>query len=240
MKKSAATALLGWMAVFSGALLLQATDMLACTSFSAQQGEIRVFGRSYDWYMGEVMAFIGPRHRTRIADPPPDVNSPDAQNPAIWTSKYGNISFGMSPVNVTIGMNEAGLIVSSNSLEVTEYERPDSRPSVNSAQWIAYLLDNFSSVDEVIASTAKVRIRQYSKSVSHYNGSIYLVADKSGNTAVIEFRNAHMQCYKNARLITNSIYSVANAYAGSLGNSFDSLERFFRVKTYLADFKPNS
>ena len=59
------------------------------------------------------------------------------------------------------GMNEAGLVVETMMLEETEYPSPDSRPGIEILQWIQYQLDNFSTIEEVIASHSQIRIREY-------------------------------------------------------------------------------
>jgi len=47
------------------------------------------------------------------------------------------------------GMNEAGLIVETMVLEDTQYPSPDSRPEVETLQWVQYQLDNFSTIEAV-------------------------------------------------------------------------------------------
>ena len=75
------------------------------------------------------------------------------------------------------GVNEAGLVMSTMSLNQTQLPRPDARPVLDSGNWIQYLLDTCATVDEVLATDDVVR----NLTVDHY-----LVADRSGGSAVIE------------------------------------------------------
>ncbi len=54
----------------------------------------------------------------------------------------------------------------------------DERPALHSPHWMQYMLDNCSSVKEVVAADSQVRIFE---TVDHY-----LVADRTGDCAVIE------------------------------------------------------
>jgi hypothetical protein len=76
-------------------------------------------------------------------------------------------------------MNEAGLAVSPMFLDETQSPDPDARPPLVSPLWIQYQLDTCATLEEVMANDARVRIAD---AVDHY-----LVCDKSGACAVVEF-----------------------------------------------------
>ncbi len=136
---------------------------------------------------------------------------PGEQNPASWVSKYGSITFNQIGREYPFGgMNEAGLVVEQMWLDATEYPEPDSRPVVGELQWIQYQLDNFSSVAEVIASDSLVRICSGGATLH------YLVCDREGNAATIEFIEGRMIAHTGeelpARVLTNSTYAECLGY----------------------------
>jgi choloylglycine hydrolase len=72
-------------------------------------------------------------------------------------------------------------------------------------QWLQYQLDNFGTVEEVIASDLKIRISPNNPPLH------YLTADASGHVATIEFLNGKMVVHQGKDLpfpvFTNNTYS---------------------------------
>ena len=60
-------------------------EAAACTTFCYADGGTLVFGRNYDWNIGDGMVLVNKRSVTKraLVDPAP----------AAWTSKYGSITF---------------------------------------------------------------------------------------------------------------------------------------------------
>ncbi|HJO94261.1 MAG TPA: linear amide C-N hydrolase [Victivallales bacterium] len=107
---------------------------------------------------------------------------PWENKPLHWVSKYNSVTQSPFSINFPLtGMNEKGLCIGETTLRETEYPKKDSRPAIGTFQWIQYQLDTAATVKEVIQSISKVRIAQ--------NGfaNMFIVADKEGNSAVIEF-----------------------------------------------------
>ena len=78
------------------------------------------------------------------------------------------------------GLNQAGVVIELMWLDDTEYPARDQRSPLTVLEWIQYQLDTAASVADVIASDARVRIQ--GQTPLHY-----LVGDRSGGTATIEF-----------------------------------------------------
>ncbi|HUI94049.1 MAG TPA: linear amide C-N hydrolase [Chitinivibrionales bacterium] len=216
-------------------LALAATNLQlnACTVFCIQKGDQPVVGRNYDWGFNECIVFINKSGLSKTAFAYYG-EAPD--NPAQWLSRYGSATFCQyGRENGFAGMNEAGLVVNGLYLSEAQYPAPDARKSVSMDQWIQYQLDNFSTVDEVVASDKTIRIRQPSGDYSRVH---FFVTDKSGATAVIEHLNGVMVCHTGAGLpyaaLTNDTYDNSLAYL-SKGltdtASTGSLDRFFRAAT---------
>jgi penicillin V acylase-like amidase (Ntn superfamily) len=125
-------------------------------------------------------------------------------NIARWTSKYASVTFTVAGYQLAwAGMNENGLVMSTMSLPGTQNPEADERPALHSPHWMQYMLDNCGSVKEVIAADSQVRIFE---TVDHY-----LVADRTGDCAVIEFLKGTMIVHNGqelpASVLTNSTYS---------------------------------
>src|SRR5437667_8641271 len=152
-------------------LCLFLNQTFACTTFClVGKGEV-LFGRNYDWTIGDALVLVNKRGVAKTA------TIGDSANPAKWVSKYGSVTFNQyGRENPTGGMNEIGLVVEEMWLDETEYPKDDSRPTVGTQEWIQYLLDNSATTTEAVKSAERVRIVTDVK--VHY-----LVSDKAGNTA---------------------------------------------------------
>src|SRR5687767_15219208 len=145
------------------------SEALACTTFCLKnKGEV-LFGKNYDWMIGDGLVFINKRGVSKV--------SSEEESPARWVSKYGSVTFNQygweSPSG---GMNEAGLVIELMWLDDTKYPSPDLRPAIDVLEWIQFNLDTAATTAEVIANSEKVRIA--SRINLHY-----LVNDKQGNAA---------------------------------------------------------
>ena len=121
---------------------------------------------------------------------------------AEWVSNYASVTFNFVGYHFPWGgMNEEGLVMSTMALPQTVYPPPDHRPVVDSGFWLQYILDTCATVDDVIASDAMVR----NITVDHY-----LVADRNGASAVIEYIDGELVVHTGEDLpvsvLTNWFY----------------------------------
>lgn len=201
--------------------LLTALPVDACTTFIIDDDEHLVFGRNLDWFVENGMITVNQRGIVKAALIfPPDT-------PAVWVSKYGSVTFNQVGKELPYGgINEAGLIVENLTMLATEYPPADERPAANEVQWIQYQLDNFETVEQVIAGNEKIRIGQNSTQLH------YMVCDRFGHAAAIEFLHGKMKAYTGdkmpVRVLTNSTYEQSLDYLGEPDSSeYDfSLVRF--------------
>jgi penicillin V acylase-like amidase (Ntn superfamily) len=194
-------------------LLFIAGDAIACTTFCFMDKGAWVYGRNYDWYIEHCLIMVNKRGVLKTAL--------TQDNPAQWTARYGSITFNQYGREFPLGgMNEAGLVIEVMWLEYTEYPHPDSRKAVSDLQWVQYQLDNCSTVDEVIASNDVVRITVRRATPLHF-----LVCDRSGKAAAIEFLGGKMVVHTGeelpATVLTNNTYS----YSLRLYEAFDGDEK---------------
>ena len=139
-------------------------------------------------------------------------------------------------------MNETGLVVEIMALNTTEYPKPDSRPSIMAGPWVQYQLDNFRTVEEVIASDSQLRITPESAKLH------FLVSDSIGNCAVIEFIDGKMVYYTRetmpVKALTNSKYARNIKFweKGKLpkNDPYRSVHRFVSTANMLKNYDPKT
>ncbi len=169
-----------------------------CTSFCVDNGGYCVFGANQDNTIDAGLLFVNKRHVLKTAWDPST-----SGEYARWISKYGSVTVVHAGYQLAwAGMNEAGLMISTMALGATRNPVPDERPPLASSFWAQYQLDNHSTVEEVLASEAQVRI---AGTVDHY-----LVCDRKGDCATIEFLEGEMVYHTGESLpvkaLANSIY----------------------------------
>lgn len=195
----------------------------ACTTFCLKnKGEV-LFGKNYDWMIGDGMIFVNKRGVSK--------EGTDRTNAAKWVSKYGSVTFNQyGRENPSGGMNEAGLAIELMWLDGTQYPKAEGLPAVDVLEWIQYNLDNYASVDEVIRNGETTRIVSDVK--LHY-----LVNDKEGNAATIEFLEGKFVAHTGNTLpvstLTNDTYARSVDFAkktdAAKAQGPGSLERFTRA-----------
>lgn len=170
-----------------------------CTSLCLDNGDHCVFGTNMDHAEVKVsQVFVNKRNVLKTG-----WESGTTGERLRWISKYGSVTINMAGYQLVWGgMNEAGLMISTMSLIETLEPKPDERPPLPSALWVQYLLDNYSTIEEVIASETLVRVKD---ARDHY-----LICDRTGACAVIEFLDGRMVAYRGATLpvkaLANSTY----------------------------------
>jgi|SRR5215510_8170686 len=179
------------------------------------------------------MLVVNKRGVERVSDHDP---GPEA---ARWTSKYGSVTFNQYGRDLPSGgMNEAGLVIELMWAEGSKYPRPDARPAVGCLEWIQYQLDTARTVAEVIESDARVR-------VSADTPLHYLVADREGGVATVEFVGGKLVTHTGATLpfpvLANDLYSDALRFAAKTPSppaDSRSSSRFLRAAERVKSYRP--
>ena len=215
-------------------------DGRSCTSFCLEDNGHAVFGSNYDNDIPDGMVFINKRGVIKSGFMPGTTGQV-----ARWTSKYASVTFTVVGHQLAwAGMNEKGLVMSTMALGETQNPSLDERAPLHSPHWMQYMLDNCSSVTDIVAADSLVRIFE---TVDHY-----LVSDGTGDCAVIEFLNGQMVMHAGHSLpvaaLTNSTYSVSvdlldgGTKGSSVGNGVQnvtgSLRRFLTAAERVKAFEP--
>lgn len=218
---------------FSFLACLFINPTFACTTFCLKGKGENLFGRNYDWMIGDGIVFVNKRNVQKVS------TTEDAGNPAKWTSKYGSVTFNQyGRENPMGGMNEAGLVVELMWLDDTVYPKADKRPTVDVLEWIQYQLDTAATVAEVLKNTEALRVTSDIK--IHY-----LINDKDGNTATIEFLDGKLVAHTGDKLavstLTNDTYEKSLDFTEKTplekAKTDGSLDRFARASQKTKEFQ---
>lgn len=219
----------------------------ACSvAFWNNNSKAKVVARSMDLYTSDMpLIQVNPAGMER--------KSTIGKKPLTWTSKYGSIVVtAFHTDTASDGMNEHGLNAHLLYLDGTKYpvENPDMA-SLSNAQWAQYILDNFKTVKEALAS-----MDQYQVLASKVHGRewpIHIsIEDPSGDSAIIEFIDGKALVHhgKQYTTMTNEpAYNIQlenvkkyKLFGGKLPlpGDVDPLSRFVRIASFLKTLpKPN-
>lgn len=202
-------------AFFLIANALASETSMACTAFTLINSGKVIVAKSYDWFRGFEHGAV---FTNRVGLQKYAASLTEGGHRARWTSKHGSVvltQFGKGfPVS---GMNTEGLVVEMLQLKKTRYEKhAKDRPFINESQWSQYQLDNYKSVDEVVAHLHDLHVDGL------YTGIHYFVADRSGKTAIVEFVKGQTHVYVDETLplavLSNHPYPDLLAYAEKNGH----------------------
>ncbi|MDP9193600.1 MAG: linear amide C-N hydrolase [Acidobacteriota bacterium] len=206
-------------------VLVVVPTTLACTTFCIARNGEAIFGRNYDFEIGQGYVMTNRRGLMKTS----------MAGSLRWMSRYASVTFNQWGREFPMdGMNEAGLVVALMWLDGSVYPQ-DERPPLRVLEWIQYNLDNHATVAELLAHIGETRIA--GGTPLHY-----LVADASGDAATIEFLNGELVVHRGASLpsavLANDTYASSlshlHKFSGFGGtrpvpNSASSLDRFARA-----------
>lgn len=176
----------------------------ACTRVVYKGPENTVLtARSMDWKED-------PRSNIWIFPRGMERNGEVGRNPLTWRSKYGSVVTAAYDIASTDGMNEAGLVANLLWLAESVYPEWDgSKPGLSIAAWVQYVLDNFATVDEVVAVMKRGDFEVVSDMMPDGSrmATLHLsVSDASGDSAIFEFLDGRLTVHHSPsyRVMTNS------------------------------------
>ena len=183
----------------------------ACTRiFANDKGGPMLVARSMDWAATtEPVLTVFPRGLARDggrAGPMIVV----ADNPARWTSQYGSVVTTIYGIGTADGINERGLAAHMLYFPPADYgPRDPAKPGVQAALWAQYALDNAATVEEALASLAKIQVVKVEIEVhgQTQRGTVHLaLEDATGDSAILEYLDGKLVVHhgREFRVMTNA------------------------------------
>jgi choloylglycine hydrolase len=165
-----------------------------------------------------------------------------------WTSKHGSVVASIYEGGSADGMNEKGLVANLLYLAESEYTpKGDTRPALIISSWAQYMLDNFATVEEVVADARKEAYRMVNVAAPNgVAGNVHLsLSDASGDSAIFEYIAGKLVIHhgRQFQVMTNSpIYDkqlALNEYWKQVGGDVmlpgtnRAADRFARASHYI-------
>lgn len=197
-----------------GTLLLLTTlvqSIYPCSSFVLKNGKTVLLGKNFDWTFDNGYIIKNLKNTTKVA------YCTHNGTPASWTSTYGSITFNQNGKEMPYGgMNEKGLVVEMLWLDDTRFNISDNKTYLNELEWIQYQLDNFQTIDEVVANIERIKIYPIKGKIH------YILADNNGKSVIIEYLDGKPKIYEkeanSCQAITNKSVVFSEKYIDNLQN----------------------
>jgi choloylglycine hydrolase len=128
-----------------------------------------------------------------------------AENPAIWTSKYGSMVTTIYGIGTADGLNEKGLGVHMLYLNATDFgKRNVKKPGIQAGLWAQAVLDNAATVKEALAFLKTVQIVM-TEAHGHQANVHMAIEDAGGDSAILEYVKGKMVVHhgEKYRIMTN-------------------------------------
>ncbi len=155
----------------------------ACSTFKLQKGDNLICGHNLNY--GDIgvpgLIFINKRGIFKLGRTWSELTTKERLNPSshCWISRYGSVTFNVLGRDFADGgMNEVGLHIWEMN-EDGDYPKNDSLPKLYELNWMQYILDNYSSVEEAIQCAYEIEVEG--------PGKHFFVGDAQGNCAAIAF-----------------------------------------------------
>ena len=195
-----------WTLLFLTALVQLA---YSCSSFVLKNGKTILLGKNFDWTFDQGYIIKNLRNTSKIA------YCTHNGTPASWTSKYGSVTFNQNGKEMPYGgMNEKGLVVEMLWLDDTRFNISDNKTYLNELEWIQYQLDNFQTVDEVVANVGALKIYPIKGKIH------YILADTKGKSIIIEYLDGKPMVYEKeantCQAITNKSVAFSEKYIDNI------------------------
>lgn len=229
-------------------LLINFADTKACSTFKLQKEKHLIYGHNLN--EGDIgvpgLIFINKRGIFKNGRTWSEITTKNKENPSshCWISKYGSVTFNNFAKDFPDGgMNEVGLYIWEMN-DQTEYPSNNKLPKLNQMNWMQYILDNFSTLDEAINSAYEFEIDGW--------GWHFFIGDAQGNTAAVEFIDGKVVIHKNDEMPVPGLFNEPykrelellkyyKGYGGKYEIDYNSPEvpRFAKTAKLISEFDPS-
>lgn len=222
-------------------------ELVACSTFKLEKNGNLIYGHNLN--EGDIgvsgLVFINKRSVFKMGRTLTELTTSEKTNPSShsWISRYGSVTFNIFGNDLPDGgMNEEGLYIWEMN-EEADYPKNENLPKLNQMNWMQYILDNYSSVDQAINCASEIEIDGW--------GWHYFVGDAKGNTAVIAFIDGKVSIVKNKDMsvpgLFNSPYNrelelikYYEGFGGSYKIDLDdpNIPRFVKTAQLIHNYNP--
>ncbi len=233
---------------FALAIILSTGTALACSTFKLQKGDGLIYGHNLNQGDMDVpgLLMINQRGIFKTGRTWSELTTKDELNPSkhTWISWYGSLTFNCFGKDLPDGgMNEAGLVIWEMSDDIV-YPQNDSLPKLSQMNWMQYILDNYSTVDEAIQCAHDFQIDGW--------GWHYFIGDAAGNTAAISFKDGKVVVNHDENMPIPALFNTPYNrelellnYYQDFGGSYPinihdpKIPRFVRAVKMIEQYKPS-
>jgi penicillin V acylase-like amidase (Ntn superfamily) len=185
-------------------LFLLPEHSTACSTFKLQKGNSLIYGHNLN--EGDIgvpgLIFINKRGIFKTGKTWSEIINKTPKNKSMhhWISRYGSVTFNNFGRDFPDGgMNEAGLYIWEMN-EDADYPRNDSLPKLNQMNWMQFILDNYSTLEEAFQCASEIEIDGW--------GWHYFVGDNQGNTAAIAFVDGKVVVHKGTNMPIPALFNT--------------------------------
>jgi hypothetical protein len=180
----------------------------SCTCFSAFGENSRLLGRNYDWNTGSSYFIL-------FTNPPNAYSSVSTVDLSFFNYNHekspastdNQNTIRILPYFPFDGINEKGVAIGMNAVPYAQSPYDGSKITIGELQLIRLVLDYANSTQHAINLIQQYNIRMEEPPIH------YLIADKSGHSAIVEFVNGNMEVMHNSepfQVTTNFVITGLN------------------------------
>ena len=239
----------GW-SLLVAAFLLCHSAASACSTVKLQKGDVLVYGHNLNANGVNVpgLVFVNKRAVFKQGRSWSELIEKGQANPSSlrWIARYGSVTFNTFGKDLPDGgMNETGLYIWEMGLgnEEVIYPKSNVLPKINQMNWMQYVLDNYSALDDALRSVSEVELDGW--------GWHFFLGDGNGDCASVDFVDGKVVIHRGATMpvpgLFNALYDrevAVSRYFKGFGGSYEpdlndpEVPRFVKTAVMLRDYSP--
>lgn len=220
----------------------------ACSTFKLQKGDNLIYGHNLNY--GDIgvpgLIFINKRGIFKLGRTWSELTTKERLNPSshCWISRYGSITFNVMARDLPDGgVNEAGLYIWEMN-EDGAYPENTGLPKLYELNWIQYILDNYSTVEEAIRCAHEIEVEG---PVKHF-----FVGDAQGDCAAVAFVDSQVVVNRGETMPVPGLFNTPYArelelleYYKGFGGLYEPdlgdlrVPRFVKTAVMIRDYGPD-
>ena len=219
----------------------------ACSTFKLQKGAELLYGHNLNQPGMNVpgMVFINKRGVFKTGRSFSEMFTKERLNPSglSWISRYGSITFSAFGRDFPDGgINEAGIYIWEMN-DDTAYPKNDKLPKLEQMNWMQYILDNCTTLDEALAAAREIEIDGW--------GWHYFLGDARGDCAAVEFIKGEVVIQRGETMPVPGLFNEPYARELQLSRYFkgfgglyepdlnnNKVPRFVKTAVMIRDYDP--